>query len=41
MNKEKSKKNEPRKFILSLSQRLHLKSSDKGVALQNVSIYYT
>ena len=41
MNTENSKTNESHKFFLSLSQRLDLRSSDKHVALQNVSIYYT
>ena len=41
INTENSKKNERHKFILNLSQRLHLRSMDKGVALQNLSIYYT
>ena len=33
--------NEPHKFVLNLSQILDLKNSNKQVALQNVSIYYT
>ena len=41
MNSENSKTNEPQKFVLNLSQRLGLRSSNKHVALQNVSIYYT
>ena len=41
MNMENSKTNEPHKFVLNLSQRLDLRSSNKHVALQNVSIYYT
>ena len=41
MNTENSKMNEQNKFVLNLSQRLDLRSSDKHVALQNVSIYYT
>ena len=41
MNTEKSKTNEPHKFVLNSFQRLDLRSSDKQVALQNVSIYYT
>ena len=41
MNMENSKTNEPHKFVLNLSQRLDLKSSNKHVALQNLSIYYT
>ena len=35
------KTNEPHKFVLNLSQILDLKNSNKQVALQNVSIYYT
>ena len=38
---ENSKTNEPHKFLLNLQQRLDLRSSDKHVALQNLSIYYT
>ena len=41
MNKESSKTNEPHKFVLNFSQRLNLRSSDKHVVLQNLSIYYT
>ena len=41
MNMENSKTNESHKFVLNLSQRLALRSSNKHVALQNVSIYYT
>ena len=41
MNMENSKTNEPHKFVLNLSQRLDLRSSNKHIALQNVSIYYT
>ena len=41
MNTENSKTNEPHKFILYLSQRLDLRSSNKHVDLQNLSIYYT
>ena len=40
MNTENSKTNEQHKFIFTLSQRLDLRSSDKHVALQNLSIYY-
>ena len=40
MNTGNSKTNEPHKFVLNLSQRLDLRSSDKHVALQNFSIYY-
>ena len=41
MNKENSKTNEPHKFVLNLPQRLDLRSSNKHVALQNLSIHYT
>ena len=41
MNSKNSKMNEPHKFVLNLSQRLDLRSSNKHVALQNLSIYYT
>ena len=41
MNTENSKTNESHKFVLNLSQRLDLRSSNKNVALQNLSIYYT
>ena len=40
-NVENSKMNELHKLVLNLSQRLNLRSSDKHVALQNLSIYYT
>ena len=39
INTGNSKADELRKFILNLSQRLDLRSSDKHVALQNLSIY--
>ena len=41
MNKENRKTNEPHKFVLNLSQRLDLRSLNKHVALQKLSIYYT
>ena len=41
MNTENSKTNKPYKFVLYLSQRLNLRSSDKHVTLQNFSIHYT
>ena len=41
MNTENSKTNKPHKFVLNVAQRLDLWSSDKHVALQNLSIYYT
>ena len=40
MKTENNKTNEPHKFVLNLSQRLDLRSSDKHVALQNLAIYY-
>ena len=39
INTENSKTNEPHTFVLNLSQRLDLRSSDKHVALPNLSIY--
>ena len=41
MNMENNKTNELHKFFLNLSQRLDLKSSNKHIALQNLSIFYT
>ena len=41
MNMKNSKTNESHKFVLNLSQILDLRRSDKHVALQNLSIYYT
>ena len=41
MNTENIKTNEPHKFVLNLSQRFDLKSSNKNVAFQDLSIYYT
>ena len=41
MNRENRKTNEPHKFVFNLSQILDLRSSNKHVALQNLSIYYT
>ena len=40
LNRGNSKMNEPHKFVLNLSQRLDLRSSNKHVALPNLSIYY-
>ena len=39
MNTENWKTDEQNKFVLNLSQRLQLRSSNKRVALQNLSIY--
>ena len=41
MNTENSKTNEPHKFVLNLSEILDLNSSNKYLALQKLSIYYT
>ena len=41
MNTENSKTDEPYEFVFNFSQRLDLRNSDKHVALQNSSIYYT
>ena len=41
MNTENIRANKPHKFVLNLSQRLDLRSSDKHVALENLYIYYT
>ena len=35
MNTENSKTNEPHKFVLNMSQRLDLRSSNNHVALQS------
>ena len=40
MNTENIRANKPHKFVLNLSQRLDLRSSDKHVALENLYIYY-
>ena len=40
MNTKNSKKTDSDKFVLNLSQRLDLRSSDKLVAIQNLSLYY-
>ena len=41
MKTKNSKTNEPHRFVLNLSQRLDVRSTDKHVALQNLFIYYT
>ena len=41
MNMENSERKEPHKYVLNLSQRLDLKSSNKHVAPQNLSTCYT
>ena len=41
MNTKNSKINEPHKCVINFTQKLDLRNSDKCVALQNFSIYYT
>ena len=41
MNSENSKTSEPYRLLLNLSDKVNLKSSDKYVALSNLSISYT
>ena len=41
MNTKNSNTNEPRRFILSLVDKLNLKDPSKNMALANLSIYYT
>ena len=41
MNTENRKTDEPHKFVLSLPQGLDLRNTNKHVAPQNLSIYYT
>ena len=41
MNIENSKTNEPRRFRLTLADKLYLKDPSKNMALANLSIYYT
>ena len=41
MKTESSKTSETHKFVLNLLQNIDLISSNKHVALQNLSIYYT
>ena len=41
MNTQNNKTNELHNFILNLSQRLDLRSSNKDITFQNLSIYYT
>ena len=41
MNTANSKTNEPRRFRLSLADKLNLKIPNKNVALGNLNIYYT
>ena len=41
MNTENSKKSEPYRFKLYLTDKLYLKNLNKNMALANLSIYYT
>ena len=41
MNSRNSKTSEPHMLVLSLSDKIDLKKSDKCGALSNISIYYT
>ena len=41
MNTENSKRNELHKFVLNVSQRLDLISSNNHATLQNLCIHYT
>ena len=41
MNTENSKTNEPRRFRLSLADKLNLKNPNKKIAVGNLSTYYT
>ena len=41
MNTENSKKNEPHRFRLELTDKLNLKNPKKNMTLVNLSIYYT
>ena len=41
INMENNKTNETHKFVLNLSQRIDLRSSNKYVTIQNLCIYYT
>ena len=41
MNSENSKTSDPRRVLLNLSDKINLKTSDKYIALSNLSIYCT
>ena len=41
MDSENSKTSDPQKLLISLTDKINLKRSDKYVALLNLSIYYT
>ena len=40
MNSGNSKTSDPHRLLLNLSDKINLKTSDKYVALSNLSIYY-
>ena len=40
MNMENSKMSQPHKFVLTLLQKLNLRSSNKHAALENLSVCY-
>ena len=41
MNSENSKTSDPPRLLLNFWDKIYLKTSDKYVALSNLSIYYT
>ena len=41
LNTENNKMNEPHKFVLNLSQRLDIRSSNKYIVIHVLTIYYT
>ena len=41
MNSGNSKRSDPHRLLLNLSDKINLNRSDKHVALSNLSIYYT
>ena len=41
MNSENSKRSDPHRLLLNLSDEINLKRSDKCVALSNLCMYYT
>ena len=41
MNSESSKRSDPHRLLLNLTDEIKVKRSDKHVALSNLSIYYT
>ena len=41
MNSENSKRPDPHRLLLNLSDKINLKRSDKHLTLSNPSIYYT